>query len=153
MDWLSNAIILFKADKPRHFTDFNHCDECAEHNETLRNNDVNNISLDELGRPGWDPICFCTDEGKRYYTPAFVRLSLQASLTNIADDFYFEQFLFHLNADGPQNSYYKSCSPIQRQFLASFIEFMINHYAQRIEQCLCTDSALSAYKIWSITET
>jgi len=147
MDWLANAATLFNADKPRHFTNFNHCDECAEHDATLTNTDVKRITLDELGHPGWDPICFCNDDGKRYYTPAFIRLSL----ASLEDDFYFEQFLFHLNADGAQNSYYQSCSLTQRQFLADFIEFMINTHSKQIENYLCTDDALSAYQIWSET--
>jgi len=149
MDWLANATALFKDDKPPHFTNFNHCEECEEHNDTLCNSDVHSISLDELGHPGWDPICFCNEQGKRYYTPAFIRLSL----ASINDEFYFEQFLFHLNADGPQNTYYKSCCTAQRRFLADFIEFMINNYPNQIENSLCTDEALSAYEIWSATET
>ena len=94
MNWLANATTLFKADKPRHFTNFNHCDECAEHGATLCSSDVNSITLDELGHQGWDPSYFCNDEGKLYYTPAFIRLSL----ANLENDFYFEQLLFHLEA-------------------------------------------------------
>jgi hypothetical protein len=44
----------------------------------------------ELGNAGWDPICFTTDEGYRYWLPALARLAL------LPGDYYVDQFLFHL---------------------------------------------------------
>lgn len=64
MDWVNKAKELFASPKPGHFTNYQHCDECAEHDETLRSTDVDTIGLGELGNPAWDPICFCSSEGK-----------------------------------------------------------------------------------------
>jgi hypothetical protein len=35
MDWIQQATQLFNVPKPVHFTNYRHCCECAEHDETL----------------------------------------------------------------------------------------------------------------------
>ena len=145
MDWIYRAKELFKTPKPEHFTNFNHCEECEEHDQALLAVDIDTIGLDELGNPGWDPICFASPEGKKYYLPAFIRLSLHT----MKDDFYLDQFLFHLEGDGPNNAFYKSCTKEQRNFIACFIECVIEEYAEEIEANLCTDKALKSFEIWS----
>ena len=142
---IAEANRLFAANKPEHFTDYLHCDECAEHNETLRNSDIERIGMAELGNPGWDPICFCSAEGVKYYLPALVRLSLDT----VEDDFYFGQFLFHLENDGANNKLIKSCSSEQRTFMTQFLKFMIEQYTEEIEESFCTDDALRTYELWS----
>ena len=143
--WIDRAKKLFNAPKPEHFTNFNHCPECAEHDQTLLAADIDTIGLDELGNPGWDPICFASPEGKKYYLPAFIRLSLDT----MKDEFYIEQFLFHLEGDGPDSAFYRSCTKAQKNFVASFIEYVIEQYAEEIEANSCTDKSLSSYEIWS----
>src|SRR4030095_7043061 len=67
---------LFQMPKPEHFTNYRHCCECAEHDETLLAYDVNTIGVEQLGNPGWDPLCFATAEGLLYYLPALIRLTI-----------------------------------------------------------------------------
>lgn len=148
MNWIDEANRIFSIEKPAHFTNFNHCCECAEHDETLRSCNVDTIGLDALGNPGWDPVCFCSDTGKRYYMPAFIRLSIDT----VNSDFYFDQFLFHLEKDGPGNSLVLSCSAEQRKYIAQFIEYMIADYANEIDRNLCSDQVLRVYEIWSDVE-
>ncbi len=50
--------LIFNAPKPTHFGNHQHCCECAEHDETLLAHDVDSMSLEQLGNPGWDPLCF-----------------------------------------------------------------------------------------------
>jgi hypothetical protein len=145
MDWINTSLNLFKAEKPEHFTDFTHCEECEEHDQTLLNATILTIGLEELGNPGWDPICFCNEIGKMYLTPAFVRLSLET----VNSEFYFGQFLFHLEHNGENNKYFLACSPAQRSFLAEFIGYMISSFASEIERNFYTEEALRAYEIWS----
>lgn len=40
MDWLKEAKRIFNISKPEHFTNYKHCDECAEYDETLLNHSV-----------------------------------------------------------------------------------------------------------------
>lgn len=145
MDWINHSLAVFKAEKPEHFTDFTHCDECAEHNQTLLTTTVLTIGLDQSGNSGWDPICFCNEAGKKYYTPAFIRLSLET----VNSEFYFGQFLFHLKHDGKNNQYYRACTPDQRIFLAEFIAYMIETFSLEIEQNCYTKEVLTAYEIWA----
>jgi hypothetical protein len=77
MDWIQEARRQFKGPKPAHFTNYPHCCECAEHNAVLTASDVNSIGLQQLGNPGWDPLCFAAVEGLLYYLPALIRLTLE----------------------------------------------------------------------------
>jgi len=69
------------------------CCECQEHNETLASHDPDSITLKELGNPGWDPMCFASDQAFAYYVPAMVRLAFE-------DPYYMEQLVFHLTRPG-----------------------------------------------------
>ena len=77
--------------RPEHFTNYQHCDECFEHDQTLREHDPVSIGLDQLGHPAWDPICFVSVEGFLYYLPALARLALGRDQA-----YYLDQLLFHL---------------------------------------------------------
>ncbi|MEH6471927.1 MAG: hypothetical protein V7752_11805 [Halopseudomonas sp.] len=145
IDWINEAKRHFRMTKPRHFTNYNHCEECAEHDQTLINCSIDTIGLEELGNPGWDPLCFCSAEGKKYYMPALIRLCLET----IDDQFYFEQFLFHLESDGVDNSLFMSCDDAQRRLISSFIEQMVGYFAEQIDNNYATDDVLRVFEIWS----
>jgi hypothetical protein len=66
------------------------CDECLEHNRTLADHTPATITLQELGNPGWDPMCFANEQAFVYYLPAMMRLMFK-------DPYYIDQVLFHLN--------------------------------------------------------
>lgn len=99
--------------RPEHFTDYNHCSECAEHDETLRAHTPETIGVEELGNAGWDPICFITDQGFLYYLPAMARLALGAG-----DVYYLDQFLFHLPGR------IGAMSPAQRKAVHELLEYL-----------------------------
>jgi hypothetical protein len=80
--------------RPAHFTDYQHCEECAEHDQTLASNTPDTITLNELGNPGWDPICFATPQAFLYYMPALARLALDTG-----EDGYLDQLLFRINSE------------------------------------------------------
>ncbi len=145
MDWVEEAKRIFNVDRPLHFTNYKHCCECAEHDVTLQNKDIDTISINELGKPGWDPICFCSVIGKKYYFPALVRLTIDT----MEDEFYLDQFLFHLIFEGVDNNFYKECSVEQKEFIASFIEYLITDYDEKLDYELLTEDALKAHEIWS----
>jgi len=145
MNWIETAKALFRAEKPEHFTNYRHCDECQEHDETLRGTAIDTIGLAELGSPSWDPLCFCSAEGKKYFMPALVRLSLET----VDDAFYFSQFLFHLEADGVDHALVKSCTGEQRAFIAAFLRHMMENHAGTIDRQRCSDDVLRTYEIWA----
>jgi hypothetical protein len=148
MDWKQQARIIFDAPKPAHFTNYQHCCECAEHDETLLAHDVDSISLQQLGNPGYDPLCFISAEGFLYYMPALVRLTLD-TIDN-PREMYLEQLLFHLIQDGSGNRLVSACNKEQREFIARFLEHLLEHHFEQIEASLLyTDDILKAHEIWS----
>lgn len=145
MDWIKEAKDKFTVGRPSHFTDFEHCSECAEHDETLLESTIDQIGITQLGNPAWDPMCYCSAEGIEYYFPALVRLSLD---TATKEDFYFAQLLFHLEYGGTENRFLQHCSSSQREFIVRFIEHMISTYPNEIEENMSADEALNAYELW-----
>ncbi len=116
--------------KPLHFVDYRHCCECAEHDETLRSHNRDDISLQELGNPSWDPICFInTNVGFQYYLPALARLAMGKG-----NQYYLNSFLFHLNSER-----ISALTQHQCQALRVFLEELINIMPEEIEANSNTD--------------
>ena len=133
--------------KPEHFTNFEHCEECAEHDQTLREHDRATLGLEQLGNPGWDPLCFCSAEGIAYYFPTLARLSL-AQLAHPCD-WYGEQLLFHLLSGGPRNDFLQYCSATQRAAIAALISHWVETQPQECILESTADELLQAHELWS----
>lgn len=144
-DWIERAYQVFNGAKPDHFTDFKHCDECAEHDQTLIGHDRDSIGLDQLGHPSWDPLCFCSAEGKRYYMPALIRLTLNS----LYDEPYLDQLLFHLADFGNDNALLVLCNRQQRQFITGFLSYLIDQHSEQLDRINLADELLTVYQIWS----
>lgn len=148
MDWKRQAKLVFNVPKPIHFGNYRHCCECAEDDQALAASDVDSIGLEQLGNPGWDPLCFSSPEGLKYYLPALIRLTLDT-----IDDprvTYLDQMLFHLIRDGAGNMLVTACSKEQREFVAGFLEYLVESHVPQIEAgVFSTDDILRAHEIWS----
>ncbi|MBI5032288.1 MAG: hypothetical protein HZB51_17290 [Chloroflexi bacterium] len=131
--------------RPRHFTNYSHCCECAEHDALLSSRDVQTLRLEDVNNPGWDPICFTTEQGFKYYLPALVRLALAGS----AADWYFPQLLFHLIGDGPQNRRVSCCSIPQRQAIVTLLWHVVDTYSEPIAAYNIEEELQQAIEIWS----
>jgi hypothetical protein len=116
MNRIQEAKRLFQVPKPAHFTNYQHCCECAEHDETLMTANVDSIGLQQLGNPGWDPLCFTSAEGLLYYMLALIRLTLD--ILDKPQERYLYQMLFHLIRAGKDNDLVRACSQEQRAFVA-----------------------------------
>lgn len=147
-EWKQQAKLTFSTPKPEHFTDYRHCCECAEHDQTLLAFDIESIGLEQLGNPGWDPLCFSSPEGLIYYMPALVRLTVD-TIENPSES-YLDQMLFHLIKDGPGNSLVSACTEEQRKFIAEFLAYLITAHAEQISaEVFASDDILRAHEIWS----
>jgi hypothetical protein len=133
--------------KPEHFTNFEHCEECAEHDQTLREHDRATLGLEQLGNPGWDPLCFCSSEGMAYYFPTLARLSLAKT----ADpwNWYGEQLLFHLLSGGSRNDFFQYCATTQRAAIAALISYWIETRPSEYLLESTVDELLQAHTLWS----
>lgn len=148
MEWTQHAKRLFQMPKPEHFTNYHHCCECAEHDETLLAYDVDSISLQQLGNPGWDPLCFASVQGFLYYMPALIRLTLETM--DKPQERSLEQLLFHLMRDGKDHDLVRACSREQRAFVAEFLAYLIAQYSVELDGCTYSDDMLKAHDIWSV---
>lgn len=133
--------------RPEHFTNHQHCEECAEHDQTLLSCDRGTLSLEHVGNPGWDPLCFCTPQGKAYYMPSLVKLALAKKADSCAP--YWQQLLFHLEGDGSGNSLISYCSLPQRQAVAAFLRHLVDTRAAEVELHNSTDELLRVYEYWA----
>jgi len=136
-----------KCRRPKHFTNYTHCEECAEHDELLRSRDIYTLRIDDVGNPGWDPICFISPEGFAYYLPTLARLALAES--DYAHGWYGGQFLRHLCSDGPKNKRMLVCTPEQRQVVVDLLRHILETRATLVESELHTDDLFQAIEIWS----
>ena len=149
MDWKQQAKLVFNLPKPEHFGNYQHCCECAEHDQTLSSSDVDSIGLPQLGNPGWDPLCFSSTEGLMYYLPALIRLTLD-TMTN-PRQIYLDQMLFHLIQDGMDNRLVSACTSEQRKFVADFLESLVENYGPQIDAGVFSfDDVLRAHEIWCV---
>jgi hypothetical protein len=132
--------------RPQHFTDYEHCTECAEHDQTLLLKDVNTLSIEDVGNVGWDPMCFVSPQGFLYYLPALARLCLGDPTYDYG--WYGNQFFWHLISSGPKNARYLASSSEQRQSVVVFVEHVIESRSEFLDEYFAADDALSALQIW-----
>lgn len=133
--------------RPVHFTNFEHCDECAEHDRLLLSRTPETLSIENVDNPGWDPICFISPDGFAYFLPALVRLVLEESASDA--EWFGNQFFWHLISDGPGNARLRHCSQVQRDAVARFISYLIETRSDQIEANCANEDALRALEIWS----
>lgn len=133
--------------KPLHFTNFEHCEECAEHDATLRNHDKESLGLELLDNPGWDPLCFCSPEGKAYYFSLLAKYSLAPP--RYPSDWYGEQLLFHLESGGRENLFLQYCSIEQRRAVAALLSHWIQTQAHRFAVESTLVELQRAHELWS----
>jgi hypothetical protein len=139
---IKEALALFpESYRPDNFADPGHCEECRDHNETLLGTTREEITFDELGNPGWDPICFINEDGFKYYFPALVRLALNGT----GNEYYITQFLFHIT----ENASCKGFSKEQSAYVVNILEYLIENRSKELDDYAETDDVLNAIELWS----
>ncbi len=133
--------------RPEHFTNYGHCEECFEHDQTLLARSREDLTLAQLGMPGWDPVTFCTPTGKAYLLPRLVRLALDEPEEHYG--WYGPQLLNHLYAAYECNDLWQFCSSGQREAVASLLLHIINTRAALIDSYFCADEFLRCHELWA----
>ena len=144
MNWIEESLKLFQMERPEHFTNYTHCHECYDVDTVLSKQTIESIGIKELGT-GCEALMYCTTDGIKYFMPALIRLSLETVHT----DFYFSDFSYYLKTKEKNNPYYLACTTEQRIFIAKFILYMMEQYADEIERCGGDDDVLRAYEVWT----
>jgi len=141
-DVLSDLDAAFAACKrPEHFTDYRHCCECAEHDDTLRARDRENRRLEDVGNPGRDPLCFTSAEGLLYDLPARARPTRDL-------DWYAVQLHFHLTYNGSENRILRAASPGQRRAVVRLLDRLVATRAESCDTWSCRADLVAAAELW-----
>lgn len=133
--------------KPEHFTNHTHCDECKEHDKTLRARTRETLRREELGNAGWDPITFSSEEGIGYLFPALARFALLPDVWR-QHSWYGSQLLSHLSWDGGSNRFLVWCSPRQRDAVYCFLIHLAATRRAAIERGSDENELLTALAAW-----
>jgi len=136
-----------KRKRPEHFTNYKHCEECAEHDEVLRSRDIYSLKIEDVGNPGWDPICFTSPEGFAYYLSALVRLALADPVEPFG--WYGSQLLFHLCSNGRRNDRVLACNPTERSAIVKFLQHLVETRSNLADSYRCSDQLFQALEYWS----
>ncbi|HEX6030538.1 MAG TPA: DUF6714 family protein [Tepidiformaceae bacterium] len=135
-------------ERPEHFTNFRHCDECAEHDETLRGRDLETLSHDDIGSGSWDPITMCTPDAFAYWMPALARLALDEPHSHWG--WFGPQLFFQLERDGPRNERWAFCTPAQRAAVRRLLEHIVETRAKLIDDHWnARNEVLRAWQVWA----
>lgn len=137
-------------DKPEHFTNHTHCDECQEHDDTLRARTRETLRRSDLGNSGWDPITFSSAQGIGYYFPSLARFALLPDVWP-DDSWYADQLLSHLASQGRNNDFLAWCSPLQRSAVHALLTHMAATRGQAVAQHRCLDELQAALATWEHT--
>ena len=62
--------------RPENYINRDHCDECAEHYETLQDVSALELNKEHVGDGAWDPSCFLTADAFRHYFPGLIRIAM-----------------------------------------------------------------------------
>jgi len=133
--------------RPVHFTNWTHCSECEEHDRVLRSRTVETLRLQDIENPGWDPLCFISADGFKYYFPALARFTLNGSEA----DWYGHQFFFHLTYQGSENRHLLACNYEQRASVAALLRHLAETKVELIVKWLATDELKAALELWNDT--
>jgi len=133
--------------RPEHFTDRDHCCECADHDDLLRSRGLDTLTVADVGNPGWDPICFVTDLAFFFYLPALARLALDRPLDG--HGWYFEQLLFHLTYEGASNRRMLAAGTRQKAAVLLLLGHVRDTRPALVEEHGCHKELEVALTIWS----
>lgn len=105
--------------RPEHFTDWLHCDECRDHDETWLAQERGHMDIGAVWNPGWDPLGFISPVGFQYFFPDLV----SAALVGTEDDFLTDFLVDRVRADGRLCSQF---SVSQTRATVRFYEYAMN---------------------------
>ena len=133
--------------RPDHFTNYVHCCECAEHDALLRTRNRDTLQLQDVGNPGWDPLCFTSAEGLLYFMPSLGRLALSPPKDGF--DWYPPQLHFHLTYEGGENRILRAATPTQRAAVVELLHHIVRTRSSLCEEWCCSEDLLAATELWT----
>jgi len=135
--------------KPEHFTNYDHCEECQEHDDVLRSREVDSLAIKDVGNGCWDPLCFTSAEGLAYFFPALARLVLAEPTERFG--WYGPQFLFHLRYHGQRNRFLMYSTAEQKMAVVALLKHIGATRQDQLANWVQVDELQAAIGLWSET--
>lgn len=132
--------------RPKHFTNYKHCEECAEHDETMRSCSLSELGLRQVGNVGWSPIPFLTEQAYGYVMPRLLELALTNG-TNAQEEHFIFQYLLALTPE-PKNRNLGYFSPEQATVVLESLYYIRGHMAEVVENECCKNDLTAAIAKW-----
>ena len=132
--------------KPDHFGNYLHCEECAEHDQLLRDRTRETLTIEDVGNTGWDPLCFSSAAGIAYYFPKLARLAISPPTYQYG--WYGDQLLFHLTHGGTDNCLLQFCNSRQRRAVGHLLAHLEENPAGQEERLSSDDELVQARDLW-----
>lgn len=136
-----------RAERPEHFTNYQHCGECLEHDELLRARDPETIGIEDVGSMAWNPITMAAPQAFAYFLPGLARLALEPLPQGW--DWYGYIILFELRRDGPRNERWQWCSAAQRSAVCLLVEHIYSTREEEVALYDCSYEVMDVLEIWS----
>lgn len=105
-----------------------------EHEGVMQMFTAADLPLEKLNNPGWDPICFASDDAFVYLMPGLIKLALDHT------DDYIQQFIFHVE----QPDRLAILTPEQARTLNDVMDYLVLHKAKELDDSLVVDDLLRA---------
>lgn len=129
MDAYEKLLHVFsRREKPEHFTNYRHCEDCKEFDDVLRYFKRDDISFSELGNIAWNPISSVNIEGFLYYLPALARLALGKG-----DSYFVDQFLIHVDKQDRLGNMNQEEKSVFRDYLIWLSEEMESEIKENLD--------------------
>ncbi len=136
-------------ERPEHFTDYEHCPECAEHDALLLSRDNESLRIDDVGNECWDPLCFVNSDGFKYFFPGLARLALAEP--TYEHGWYPQQLLFHLLHGGDTNPHFRCFDARQRMAVLKLLRHIADTRMHLADEWLILGELQDSINLWSGT--
>jgi hypothetical protein len=133
--------------KPEHFTNYEHCDECQDHDDVLRSRDIETLAIKDVGNSGWDPLCYTSPQGFAYFFPALARLVLSEPAEPFG--WYGPQFFFHLTHDGQFSRFHPHFSREQKEAVVALLRHISETRQNLVADYMYDEELRMAIDRWS----
>jgi hypothetical protein len=107
-----------------------HCDECADHEATMQAVTPQTLTLEQVGSPAWDPVCFLSAAAFCYFMPGLARLAL-----GTGEHYYLDSLLFHLE----QGFRIDAFTADQRRAVHDLLDFCLTSMLDEIDASMDLD--------------
>jgi hypothetical protein len=134
-----------EVERPTHFTDFAHCQECAD-DATLLARPRERLRRKDLGTSGWDPVTFTSAQGLAYLMPTLARFAFAPGGRKCG--WYGDQLAWHLSCDGCANRLFQACTVVQRSAVRILVEHLVAGRSKVISENCCEREYSEALEVW-----